>query len=223
MLLFLPSCPWHISEVLRPAFSKLLPTFQLTTVSQDLHQRDERNDLPLGGRTKLSCLKSGDPPSPSCCNWAHLYWVIQECWSQQDLWAGRSRDPIQGSSHPAGMGPASLPLPCSLCLKQTEELGKAQLPNGTWLTLLGPCAVDREKEVFGWENWMIFRSFFEDDSFWSPFPLTARQVGFPEFPTGASEALSGLSIMLPVPSSVLHSEYCQAQHSPKQSTLPDRP
>lgn len=60
------------------------------------------------------------------------------------LWAGRRR------AHPAGKGSVSLPLPWSLCLKQTEELGRAQLPNDTWL-LLAPCAVDRERDVFGWK------------------------------------------------------------------------
>lgn len=44
--------------------------------------------------------------------------------------AGASR--IEGRrsrAHPAGKGPVSLPW--SLCLKQTDGLGKAQLPNGT--------------------------------------------------------------------------------------------
>lgn len=98
------------------------------------------------------------------------------------LWAGRSS--VQGNSHPPGKGPISLPLPSSLCLEQTEELGKARLPNGTWLPLLGPCAVDGEREVFGWE--LNDLQIFEDDSFWSPLPLTGRQVGFPRFPTGAT-------------------------------------
>lgn len=131
--------------------------------------------------------------------------------------AGASR--IEGRrsrAHPAGKGP-----PChgnSASSRQMDWAKHSSQMAPDFLPWVPVLLIEKGRCLA--ENWMIFRSFFGDDSFWSPFPLTARQVGFPGFPTGARWPKSlwgtiwGLSIMFTVPSSVLHSEYCQAQHSP---------
>lgn len=140
------------------------------------------------------------------------------------LWAGRSRAPIQGNSHPAGKCPALLPLP------QADRTGQSSQMALDFLSWLPVVLIEKGRCLA--ENWMIFRSSFEDDSFRSPFPLTARQVGFPGFPTGARWPKSSWGTIW-----VKHHVHCsilcpaqwilpgsaQALMDPKQSTLPDKP
>lgn len=64
---------------LGPVFSKLLPSFVLATFTQ--HVRETRwttYSWEEGEGLTPPSPKSGEPPIPSCCNWANLYWVFQE-------------------------------------------------------------------------------------------------------------------------------------------------